>query len=170
VTSDGESEGGTYGNEFFYTRWKYGEPNNANWNEGCALINMDDGSMNDIPCTRNFAFTCAKMISFGEEHTNDEQRCSCTATGLICEPKYTCTYFEKQQDKASFEGAKEFCAEDSRTLAFFKTEEEFEQFLDDVDRDDGDDGRRRRRGGKGDEVQWIGDSNFYNFLYQQFRL
>ena len=160
MTSDGESEGGNFGNEFFYTRWTSGEPNNSGWNEGCALINMDEGGMNDIPCARKFAYTCAKTISFGEEHTNDEERCMCTATGLLCEPKYTCTYFEKQREQASFEGAKEYCAQNSRTLAFFKTEEEFEQFLDDVDRDDDNDDSR----GRGDEVQWIGNNNFYFYL------
>ena len=158
MTSDGENEGPTFGNDYYYTRWKAGEPNNSGWNEGCAMINMGDGIMNDIPCDRKFAYTCAKMIAVGNEHTNDEERCMCTATGLVCEPKYTCTYFERNKgEKASFEEAKQQCEDNAATLAFFKTEEEFEQFLDDMDRDSDDDVSGRR----GEEVQWIGNKNFF---------
>lgn len=110
------------------------------------MVNMHKGTMNDIPCDRKFAYTCAKMISFGEEHTSDDERCICTATGLICKPKYTCALFEKQREKSSFDGAKDQCAQNNATLAFFKTEQEFEQFLD-IDEDDSRDR---------DDEEWIG--------------
>jgi len=90
------------------------------------------------------------MISFGEEHTSDDERCICTATGLICKPKYTCALFEKQREKSTFDGAKDQCAQNNATLAFFKTEQEFEQFLD-IDEDDSRDR---------DDEEWIGNIIF----------
>ena len=122
VNSNGGSE--------FYADWNWGEPNNAGYNEGCAEIGIT-GGLNDIPCDTYRAYSCAKVLPFGESFTNpDDEICQCTGTGLICKPKYTCGVFEKQDEKAYYADAKANCEAAGGHLAFFKNENEFDLFMD----------------------------------------
>ena len=87
--------------------------------------------MNDIPCDAYRAYSCAKVVPFGESFTNpDDDICQCTGTGLICKPKYTCGVFEKQDEKEYYADAKANCEAAGGHLAFFKDEDEFDLFMD----------------------------------------
>ena len=101
-------------------------------------------NMNDVRCDGSKPFTCFKTVAVGEEYSQGDETCTCTSDGVVCRPSYTCTYFEKQPERATFDDAVEACEAQESELTSFKTRTEYNQFLS------------TRQGAQ--DVEWVGKS------------